>query len=69
MKPLGLPELLVCFVVLALLAWSKGLANVAQEFGEAIRNFKGGGPGSPSHPIPANDSAFLTRKRRSMDRD
>lgn len=67
MKSLGSAELFVVLTVITLLVGGKKLGDVAQGLTEAIRNFKGGGPGSPSHPIPANDSALLTRKRPKTD--
>lgn len=64
-----MPELLVAILVVTALVGGTRLADVAQGLAEAIRIFKGGGPGSPSHPVPANDSAFLLRKRRKKDQD
>ena len=52
-------------VVAALLVLNpKYLRDLAGVLAEGISNFKGGGPGSPSHPIPGNDSFILTRRRR-----
>lgn len=36
-----------------------------KEIAEALRNFRGGGPRTPSHPLPANDSVVLRRRIRS----
>jgi hypothetical protein len=56
----GLPELLVILVVAVLLLGGK---DTFWNLVEAIRNLKGGGPGSPSHPIPGDDSRLLTQAR------
>ncbi len=37
--------------------------QVAEAVQEAISNFRGGGPKPPTHPLPANDSTLLTRRR------
>ena len=39
-------------------SWAKTLAD---QFNEAIDRFRGGGPPTPMHPSPANDSALLRR--------
>lgn len=39
----------------------------AREIGEAIRNFRGGGPRPPSHPLPADDGFVLRRRRQRSD--
>jgi len=36
-----------------------------KEIAEGLRNFRGGGPRTPSHPLPANDSFVLRRRTRS----
>jgi hypothetical protein len=36
---------------------------VMQAIEDFISRFRGGGPGSPSHPLPANDSRILLRRR------
>jgi hypothetical protein len=36
----------------------------ARQIGEALRNFRGGGPRPPSHPLPADDGVVVLRKRR-----
>jgi hypothetical protein len=66
MHALGLPELMGLVVVGALLFDRRLQEKVARSL---TTLFRGGGPGSPSHPIPSNDSAFLLRKRREKDRD
>jgi len=33
------------------------------EIAEAINRFKGGGPRTPMHPMPANDAVILARRR------
>jgi hypothetical protein len=60
MQYIGVPELLVILLVAMLLHSGK---DIMEKIIEAIRNLKGGGPGSPSHPIPADDSRLPTRKR------
>lgn len=67
MRQVGLPELLVFLVAAVLLAGGKKVGDIAQGFADAINTIKGGGPGSPSHPIPADDSRLLTRKRTKKD--
>lgn len=60
MQHLGLPELLVILVVGMLLSRGRSIQAIA----EALSQFKNGGPGSPSHPIPGDDSRILLRKRK-----
>ncbi len=69
MHTTGLPDLVLLLLVLVLLAGGKRLTDVAQGLAEAIDKFRGGGGGTPSHPIPSNDSALLLRKRRKKDHD
>ena len=38
-----------------------------REIAEALRNFRGGGPRPPTHPLPGNDGFILRRKRRRSD--
>ena len=60
MRYIGITELLVMFVMAIV------LFNGKEKFArilEALSNFRGGGPGSPSHPIPADDSKILNRPR------
>jgi hypothetical protein len=40
------------------------LALYRREILEAINNLRGGGPRTPSHPLPANDASLLLRRRR-----
>ena len=65
MQQFGLPELVVVCTVTILLCWGNKISDLARNLNEAIDNFRGnfrGGPGSLSHPIPANDSKLLNRK-------
>jgi Sec-independent protein translocase protein TatA len=66
MQHIGFPELVVIFTVAALLFWGKNIPDIALNLKEALNNLRGG-PGSPSHPLPANDSKLLNRKRRRSD--
>jgi Sec-independent protein translocase protein TatA len=66
MNQIGFPELVVIFTVAMLLFWGKNIPDIAMKLEEALNNLRGG-PGSPTHPIPANDSKLLTRKRRHSD--
>jgi Sec-independent protein translocase protein TatA len=61
MQQLGLPELFLFCTVAVLLCWGNKIPDVARKLNEAVTNFRGG-PGSPSHPIPADDSKLLNRK-------
>jgi len=36
----------------------------SRQIGEALRNFRGGGPRPPSHPLPGDDGFIVRRKRR-----
>jgi hypothetical protein len=68
MQPIGLPELVLLFgTVAALLLWGNKISLAALKMREALDDFRGG-PGSPSHPIPANDSRLLNRKRDTSDK-
>src|SRR6266481_2138942 len=58
-KPIGAVELSVLLGVAVLLIGGKNLAIRLQE---AFDDFRGG-PGSPSHPLPADDSKLLNRRR------
>jgi Sec-independent protein translocase protein TatA len=66
MQQIGLPELVVIFTVAILLFWGKNIPDMALNLKEALNNLRGG-PGSPSHPLPANDSRLLNRKRRRSE--
>jgi hypothetical protein len=35
----------------------------SRQIGEALRNFRGGGPRPPSHPLPGDDGFIVRRKR------
>lgn len=63
MHQLGTQELVVLLVVAGmLLIGGKRFRELAQLVSDGIDNFRGGGPGSPSHPMPANDSRLLNHK-------
>jgi Sec-independent protein translocase protein TatA len=72
MQQLGFPELVLFCTVAILLFWGNKIPDFARNLNDAIANFRGnfrGGPGSPSHPIPADDSKHLNRKiRRAKDK-
>jgi hypothetical protein len=60
----NIPELLVILAVIALM-----FTGNVRRIAEVISRFRGGGPGSPSHPLPADDSRILTRKpKQKSDR-
>lgn len=61
-KSVGPLELLVVLGV-AILLFGENWRELAARLLEGIDNFRGG-PGSPSHPIPADDSKLVNRKRR-----
>jgi hypothetical protein len=46
-----------------LLIWGKTLFRLLRN---QISNFRGGGPGTPSHPLPSGDSSLLTRRRSGL---
>jgi hypothetical protein len=56
MRYIGFPEILAIFMVAVVLFWGDKL-------GPAIRDLFRGGPRPPSHPIPADDSRILNRRR------
>jgi Sec-independent protein translocase protein TatA len=62
----GFPEIVVLLVV-AILLCGRNLREVARGLAEGISNFLGG-PGSPSHPMPADDSHVLNRKGHSDEK-
>jgi sec-independent protein translocase protein TatA len=64
---IGFPEMIVLLVVAILLFGGKNLRELAQDLAEGISNFRGG-PGSPSHPIPADDSNLVDRKGHLDDK-
>ncbi len=39
----------------------------SRQIAEALRNFRGGGPRPPSHPLPGDDGFIVRRKRRALD--
>lgn len=55
---LNLPELFAILAVMALM-----FSGNTRKIAEVISQFRGGGPGSPTHPISSGDSGILTRKR------
>lgn len=57
-----MPELLVALGVAMLLFGGKNCKLIAAGLAEGLSNLRGG-PGSPSHPIPADDSRILNRRR------
>ena len=61
MQQIGAQELMILLLVAVILFGPKSLQQVAQELTDAFSNFRGG-PGSPSHPMPADDSKLLNRK-------
>jgi Sec-independent protein translocase protein TatA len=67
MQQVGLPELVLFATVAALLLWGNKIPVATLKLREALDDFRGG-PGSPSHPIPANDSRLLNRKRDTSDK-
>ena len=62
-QQLGFPELVVFCTVAILLFWGEKIPEVARKLNEGLNNFRGG-PGSPSHPLPADDSKHLNRRIR-----
>lgn len=55
------PLIFVAFVV------GFSLLGGAKWLGPAINELFRGGPRPPTHPIPGNDSRFLTRKRVTIN--
>lgn len=64
LQQFGFPELVVVCTVAVLLFWGGRIPALTLRLREAFNRFRGGGPGSPSHPILANDSRILNRKHR-----
>jgi Sec-independent protein translocase protein TatA len=64
MQHLGSSELILFGTVAVLLFWGSKIPQVASMVIAALENIRRGGPGSPSHPIPANDSRILNRRNR-----
>jgi hypothetical protein len=62
MSDIGLPEILSIPVVVALFIVAVVLFS-GDKLGPAIRDLFRGGPRPPSHPIPADDSKILNRRR------
>ncbi len=60
MSQFDITELLVVLGVATLLFGGRNRREFATSVAEALSHFRGG-PGSPSHPIPANDSKILNR--------
>lgn len=65
MHQIGLPQLVVLALVAVLPFGGKSVQGVARGLAERLSNF-GGGAGSPSHPIPADDSKPLNQTRSSL---
>lgn len=67
---IGFPESLVISVTLMLvtlmLLWDLG--KLARTLEDAVDTLRGGGPRSPSHTLPSDDSALLNRGRRRVRR-
>lgn len=63
---LSAPEMFLVFVVAILLFAAKSWREFYDALYEGISNFRNfrGGPGSPSHPIPANDSYIVNRRKK-----
>jgi len=64
MGSLGIPELVFVLALALVLFGPQKLPDLGTKLAEAINRFRGGGPGSPTHPIPANDSPVLNRRRQ-----
>jgi hypothetical protein len=65
MHHVGIQEVIVLFIV-AIVLRGTNPRELAVLLAEGIENFRSNfprGPGSPSHPIPADDSRLLCRKR------
>ena len=63
-------DIAVCFVLYAGFAvlFFKNHREIREEIERFTNNFPGGGgPGSPMHPSPANDSALLGHRKSSDD--
>jgi hypothetical protein len=56
------PDAIQLWISVAVLLYI--LLYVRDRLGPAIRDIFRGGPRPPSHPLPADDSAILTRPRR-----
>jgi Sec-independent protein translocase protein TatA len=69
MQHLGVSELILFGTVAVLLLWGSKIPQVASMLIAALENIRRGGPGSPSHPIPADDSRILNRKNRKSAED
>jgi Sec-independent protein translocase protein TatA len=61
---IGILELVVILAIATFLFCGGKLREIVYAIEDALSNFRGG-PGSPSHPIPANDSRLLNRRRVS----
>ena len=58
---LDFSNIVILLIVALLLLGPKSPGDLARSVAEALSNFRGG-PGSPSHPLPADDSRILNRK-------
>lgn len=66
MHAIGGPELFAFATVAALLLWGNKIPTAASRLIEALDNLRGG-PGSPMHPLPSDDSQILNRKRQRQN--
>jgi len=62
----SVPELIFLFTAVLLVLGGVNFRELALKIAELISNFPNG-PGSGSHPLPADDSRILLRKRRRQD--
>jgi sec-independent protein translocase protein TatA len=63
---MGSPEVILLVALVMLLVGGRHIATLGRGLGEGIEAFKdalGGGPQSPNHPLPGNDSKILNRRR------
>lgn len=56
-------QLLLVLIAAILIFEPKRLSDLARALAEGIDNFRGGPP-SPPHPLPGNDSALLCKRRQ-----
>lgn len=65
MKSIGWPELLIILVIAAFVFRLSRTGDVINALIHLAERFRGGGPGSPSHPVPADDSTLVRRQRNT----
>jgi hypothetical protein len=63
---IGTQELLLVLAVAGLLFIGANFRELYARVYDAISNLRGG-PGSPNHPLPADDSRVLTRRRKPSE--